>query len=65
MDSLILNMIQQIVVLLIFLAAVAYIGRLLYKSFTAKSGSGCDTGCGKCGAVDFEKIEKQLKQKGI
>lgn len=56
-------MIQSILVGIIFIAAVVYVGRLVYKSFVAKSG--CDSGCGKCGAVDFSKIEKQLKEKGI
>jgi hypothetical protein len=56
-------MIQQIILILIFLGAVFYIGRLIYRSFQAKHA--CSTGCGKCGAVDFNKIEKQLKEKGI
>jgi len=56
-------MIQQIIVGLIFLGALAYVGRLIYKSFQAKSA--CDSGCGKCGAVDFAKIEKQLKERGV
>jgi hypothetical protein len=56
-------MIQQILLILLFLAALFYVGRIIYKSFQAKSA--CATGCGKCGAVDFNKIEKQLKEKGI
>ncbi|MEO5980249.1 MAG: FeoB-associated Cys-rich membrane protein [Chryseolinea sp.] len=56
-------MIQQILVVLLFAAALAYLGRLLYKSLYAKSG--CATGCGKCGAVDFDKIEAQIKSKGL
>ena len=56
-------MIQNILVGLLFLSALIYVGRMIYKSFTAKSG--CDTGCGKCSAIDFDKIEKQLKNKGI
>ena len=56
-------MIQQILVGLIFLGALAYVVRLVLKSFQAKSS--CDTGCGKCNAVDFAKIEEQLKEKGI
>jgi len=56
-------MIQQFIVGLVFLGALAYVGRLIYKSFQAKSA--CDSGCGKCGAVDFNKIEKQLKEKGV
>jgi hypothetical protein len=56
-------MIQHIIIGLVFMAAVAYLGRLVYRSF--KSGSECATGCGKCSAVDFNKLEKQLKEKGI
>jgi hypothetical protein len=54
-------MIQQIIIGAIFLGAVFYVGRLIYRSFHAKS---CATGCGKCNAVDFTKIEEQLKAKG-
>jgi len=56
-------MLQQILVGSIFLGAVVYVGRLIYKSFHVKSG--CATGCGKCGAVDFEKIEAQIKKEGL
>jgi hypothetical protein len=54
-------MIQQIIVILIFITAVAYLLRTVYKSFQAKSA--CTTGCGKC-SVDFTKIENELRQKG-
>jgi len=56
-------MIQQILVLLIFAGAVVYVVSLLYKSFRAEKG--CSSGCGKCGAVDFNKISKQLKENGL
>jgi hypothetical protein len=56
-------MIQSLGVGLIFLLALVYVGRLIYKSFQAKSS--CESGCGKCGAVDFNKIEKQLREKGL
>jgi len=51
-------MVQQILTAILFVVALLYVGRLIYKSFQAKS---CATGCGKCGAVDFSKIEAQLK----
>lgn len=57
------TMMQHIIIGLIFIAAVIYLGRLVYRSF--RSGSACETGCGKCGAVDFTKLEKQLKEKGL
>jgi hypothetical protein len=56
-------MIQQIIIGILFIGAVFYIGRMIYKNFTAKSG--CASGCGKCGAIDFDKIEQQLKEKGV
>jgi hypothetical protein len=56
-------MIQNIIIALLFLAALLYVGRLIYRSFTAKAG--CDSGCGKCGTLDIDKIERQLKKKGI
>ncbi len=56
-------MIQLIIVLIVFLGAVAYVGNLIYKSF--KADSACSSGCGKCGAVDFKKIEAQIKSKGL
>ncbi|MGV3589440.1 MAG: FeoB-associated Cys-rich membrane protein [Adhaeribacter sp.] len=52
-------MIQQIIILLLFIAAAVYVGRLVYKSFTAKSG--CAKGCGACATIDFNKIDKQIK----
>jgi hypothetical protein len=59
------GMIQQLIVGLFFLGALVYLGRLLYRSFTAKS-AGCASGCGKCGAssLDLNKIEAQLKKSG-
>jgi hypothetical protein len=56
-------MFQTILVGIIFLAAVAYLLRMAYKTFFTKTA--CASGCGKCGAVDFAKIENELKQKGI
>jgi len=56
-------MVQEILVTIIFLGALAYLGHIVYKQFQAKSA--CATGCGKCSAVDFKKIEVELKSKGL
>jgi len=56
-------MIQGLIVALIFLGAVAYLGRVLYLQFQAKSA--CATGCSKCGAIDIKKIEAELVKKNI
>jgi len=45
--------VQAIIIGLIFIAAVFYVGRLIYKSLFAKKG--CGSNC-KCG-VDFSGIE--------
>ncbi len=46
--------VQIILVALLFLAALIYIGRLIYRSVT-QSKSSCNTGCGKCSA-NFDEI---------
>jgi hypothetical protein len=52
---------QQVLIGLIFTGAIAYIGSLVYRSFRSKAG--CASGCGKCGSIDFAKIERQVKEK--
>ncbi|WP_237586594.1 FeoB-associated Cys-rich membrane protein [Pontibacter russatus] len=54
-------MIQELIILVVFLAAAFYMGRMLYRSFAAKSG--CAKGCGSCGAIDFRKIQQELEKK--
>jgi len=44
---------QTIIILLIFAAAVFYVGRMMYRSLYVKKG--CGSNC-KCG-VDFTDIE--------
>lgn len=53
-------MIQEIIIVALFVIAAFYVGRMIYKNFTKKTG--CASGCGKCG-VDFSKIEQQLQKK--
>jgi len=55
-------MVQQILVFLIFIAAVAYMGRLLYRTFFSKT-EGCAKGCGACGGIDFKKIEQEMEKR--
>jgi len=50
-------MIQDIIVFVLFLAAIAYTGYLVYKSFNPDAG--CPSGCGSCG-IDIQKIRKEL-----
>ena len=52
-------MVQQLIIFLVFILAAWYVARLVYKSFSSKSGS-CAKGCGACSTIDFNKISKQL-----
>ncbi|WP_310103208.1 FeoB-associated Cys-rich membrane protein [Mucilaginibacter pocheonensis] len=45
--------IQTIIVVILFASALFYIGRMVYKSLTAKKGCGGNCKCG----VDFSGIE--------
>jgi len=56
-------MVQEVIVGIVFAGAVFYVGQLIYRSLQSKSA--CTSGCGKCGALDFQKIEAQIKKKGI
>jgi|GEM_PF-1058292 len=46
--------IQFFLVIVIFIAALAYIGRMIYRAVRPKK-SGCASGCGKC-AANFNDI---------
>ena len=54
-------MLQQLIIASLFITALVYVGRLMYKAFQAKTA--CSTGCAKCGAIDFAKIEAELISK--
>lgn len=53
-------MMQEISVLLIFLAAVAYLVRKFWLQAKAKQ-PGCAKGCGGCSTINPDLIEKQVK----
>ncbi|UKJ08098.1 FeoB-associated Cys-rich membrane protein [Solitalea lacus] len=50
-------MIQQLLVGVVFLLALVYMGRMIYRQLKPKK-NGCGANC-KCG-VDFSEIEKNL-----
>ncbi len=55
-----LGMIQSLLILLLFAAAVVYLGRMVYTAFTAKS---CASGCGKCSTLDIDRIANQVRSR--
>ncbi|RAU84284.1 FeoB-associated Cys-rich membrane protein [Pontibacter arcticus] len=54
-------MIQELLILVVFLVAAFYVGRVIYRAFNVKDG--CAKGCGSCSTIDFKKIQKELDQK--
>ena len=52
---------ENLIIVLIFISAIAYLGNLVYKNFNPKNKAGCAKGCGSCGAIDFDKIASELQ----
>ena len=55
-------MVQHIIILILFIAAVAYMLRILYQTFSSKA-EGCAKSCGACGGIDFKKIEQEMAKR--
>ncbi len=54
---------ENVIIAIIFLAAVAYLGNIVIKNFSIKKNAGCSKGCGSCGAIDFDKIAAEMEAK--
>ena len=54
-------MVQELIILIVFIAAAFYMARLVYRSFVVKDG--CAKGCGSCSTIDFKKIQQDLEKK--
>ncbi|HSZ25412.1 MAG TPA: FeoB-associated Cys-rich membrane protein [Cytophagaceae bacterium] len=52
-------MVQTILVVVIFIAALGYLIFIVRNQFLAKEG-GCPKNCG-CSSIDLEKIENKIK----
>lgn len=53
---------QQIIIAVLFLAALGYLVYQVYKAFVSRKD--CSSGCGTCG-VDFNQIREELRKKGV
>ena len=51
---------ENLIIGIIFLGAVAYLGKQLMSHFNPKN-VGCAKGCGSCGAIDFDKIAAKME----
>lgn len=50
--------VQELTVMIVVLAAAAWLG---FRAFKALRRKGCGPACGGCGTIDFSKIEAQIK----
>ncbi|MDX5346789.1 MAG: FeoB-associated Cys-rich membrane protein [Hymenobacteraceae bacterium] len=55
-------MLQHLLIVLIFIAAAAYLLRMVYLSFRPNKNAGCARGCGSCSAIDLSKISKEIER---
>ena len=53
---------QELIVGIVFLVAVAYLGKQFWGSFTTKDQSGCAKGCDGCGTINVDEIERQIEK---
>lgn len=47
--------VENVLIFLIFLGALAYLGNLARRAFSRKSAAGCPKGCGTCAAAEATK----------
>lgn len=53
--------VQEIIIGIFFATALFYITRIVYKSFSLKSG--CSKNCGgACGTIDVDALERKIKK---
>jgi hypothetical protein len=56
-------LVQQLIILALFLGAAFYIGRRLWQSFFAKSAGACPKGCGgACSAIDVDALQRTIEK---
>ena len=56
-------MMQEVIVGIVFLAALTYVLNMVVRNFRSKNA--CSTGCGKCSEADLQKVEAEIKKNGI
>ena len=54
-------LIQNLLIVLLFLAASFYVGRIFWRPFFTKSAAGCAKGCGACGTLDVDRLQRTIE----
>ena len=54
-------MLQSILVAVLLAAALFFLGRRAWQAFFAKSAAGCAKGCGACGTLDVDALQRTIE----
>ena len=54
-------LVQNLLIVLLFLAATFYVGRIFWRAFFTKSAAGCAKGCGACGTLDVDRLQRTIE----
>ncbi len=53
---------QSFIILLLFVGAAFYVGRLFWRAFFDKSQGGCAKGCGgACSTIDVDRLQRTIE----
>ena len=52
---------QYLFIGLLFATALFFIGRRFWRAFFAKSQAGCAQGCGACGTLDVDRLQRTIE----
>ena len=54
--------IQTLIIVLLFVGAAFYVGRLFWRAFFDKTQAGCAKGCGgACSTIDVERLQRTIE----
>lgn len=53
-------LVQYILVAAIVLGAIFFLGRRAWRAFFSKEQLGCAKGCGACGGIDVDRLERTI-----
>ena len=52
---------QSLLIGFLFAAALFFIGRRFWQAFFTKSQAGCAKGCGACGTLDVDRLQRTIE----
>ncbi len=53
--------VQTLLVFLLLAVAAVFLGRRAWQAFFAKEVAGCAKGCGACGTLDIDRLQRTIE----